>query len=62
MGCTGIWELVETNYDIYNGWAMSSYCTVQATVSSLLGWIMMEDSTRKRIYILCCAVEIKTTL
>ena len=47
---------------------MKSYCTGQGTISSLLGEKMIEESMRKRIYIICmtgslyCTAEIDTTL
>ena len=30
---------------------MRSYCVAQGTISSLLGWNMMEDNVKKRMYI-----------
>ena len=48
---------------------MRSCCIAQGTISNLLGYNMIEDSTGKRMYIyicmtgsLCCTTKIGTTL
>ena len=51
VGWTGSLGLVDVNYYILNGKAMRSCCTAQGTISSFLGWSMMEDNIRKGMYI-----------
>ena len=48
---TGSLGLVDANYCIWSRQAMRSCCIAQGTISSHLGWNMMEDNVRKRIYI-----------
>ena len=50
VGWTGSVGLVDANHYVWNGWAMGSYCMAQGTMSSLLGWNMMESGMRKRMY------------
>ena len=51
VGWVGSLGLVEANYSIKTGTAMRSCCTAQGTLSNLLGWNMVEDSMRKRMYV-----------
>ena len=49
-GWTGSLGLADATYSIQNGYAMRSCCTAQGILSSLLGWTMMDDNMKKRIY------------
>ena len=55
VGWMGNSRFTDADSCLWNGSAMRACCTALGTISSHLGWSMMEDKVRKRMYTCMCA-------